>query len=124
MVFRLLGLYFVCSGHPTVWAYGTWLIVAFNFHVFWTLVLPRVDAYTRPLHAAFSAALAILIFANHTRTMYGDPGFIPLKWKPHLELDVPLSAKQRRAASKVIMCDKCDSIKPDDAHHCSKCNRW
>ena len=125
MVRRLFGLYFVCSGgHRTFWAYATWLILGYNFVVFWTLVLPHIDSGTRPLHAAFSAALAILIFANHTRTMYGDPGFIPLNWRPHENSEAPTNAKQRRATRKVVMCLKCNSVKPEEAHHCSKCNRW
>ena len=59
--------------------------------------------------------ICCLALASHAKTMFSDPGAVPL-------CAVPIDAAARRGETHA-MCRHCMSFKPPNAHHCRICNR-
>jgi palmitoyltransferase len=90
------------------------------------------------LHTFAFTTIAILAVASHFKAMTTDPGAVPPDAEPipdHMgesnsfhesmttpgvELKEPLVPLPKRPKR---ICRRCNSYKPDRAHHCSVCNR-
>lgn len=62
-------------------------------------------------HFAFANIGTALAYLAHMRAMWSDPGFVPRR------------GSRSDARPPDNYCEKCDSIKPEGAHHCRKCGR-
>jgi palmitoyltransferase ZDHHC3/7/25 len=89
------------------------------------------------LHTFAFTTIAILAVASHFKAMTTDPGAVPPdaepipdhmgesnpfheSMTPGVELKEPLVPLPKRPKR---ICRRCNSYKPDRAHHCSVCNR-
>ncbi|ESN92683.1 hypothetical protein HELRODRAFT_69747 [Helobdella robusta] len=70
-------------------------------------------------YAGLSVLLALLAFFSHCQAMFTDPGAIP-RGNATPENIAKLEFPEGKT---ILRCVKCDSIKPDRAHHCSTCKR-
>ncbi|KAI6238290.1 Palmitoyltransferase [Aphelenchoides fujianensis] len=63
----------------------------------------------------------VLSFLSHFRTMTTDPGAVP---KGNLTEDYLQRLERERAVgAPIYKCQRCASVKPERAHHCSVCDR-
>lgn len=57
-----------------------------------------------------------LALASHAKTMFTDPGAIPME-------AVPLASLFKQGITTHAMCSHCQTYKPPNSHHCRICNR-
>lgn len=70
-------------------------------------------------NAFVSIAASILGFFSHCQAMFSDPGAVP---RGNATSD-NIAKMNFEEGQVVLKCVKCESIKPDRAHHCSVCRR-
>jgi hypothetical protein len=70
-----------------------------------------------PKHIAMIyASICSLALAAHAKTMFTDPGSIPLE-------SVPMAILYKKGVTQHAMCSHCQTYKPPNSHHCRICNR-
>ncbi|RWS10092.1 Palmitoyltransferase ZDHHC3-like protein [Dinothrombium tinctorium] len=98
----------------------TWLLIAFAYYVVLTCILiPEENLVYKTINLIVFNGLAILAVASHLRTMFTDPGAVP-RGTATKEAIEQLGLSEGQVLYK---CQKCCSIKPERAHHCSVCQR-
>uniref|UniRef100_A0A0K0DDV8 Palmitoyltransferase n=1 Tax=Angiostrongylus cantonensis TaxID=6313 RepID=A0A0K0DDV8_ANGCA len=65
-------------------------------------------------------SLTVLALLSHVKTMLTDPGSVPKGNATEENIERLQAAEDFKVIYK---CQKCCSIKPDRAHHCSVCDR-
>lgn len=84
------------------------------------IILPSPYPLYRNINGLIWQALASLALISHARTMFTDPGAVP-KGNATKEMIQQMGFRQGQVIYK---CQKCCSIKPERAHHCSVCQRY
>ncbi|XP_007952948.1 palmitoyltransferase ZDHHC3-like [Orycteropus afer afer] len=101
--------WFVCDALGIVCATSTWgLVLGAAGTLLSELLIPSRDVVYAAANGALFYLLAFLGLAAHARTMFTDPG------------SVPLDNTSRACASR---CPRCGSARPPRAHHCTVCGR-
>ncbi|OXA63873.1 Palmitoyltransferase ZDHHC3 [Folsomia candida] len=96
----------------------TWLLILYaEFVVMRIIILPSPYPLYRNINGLIWQALASLALISHARTMFTDPGAVP-KGNATKEMIQQMGFRQGQVIYK---CQKCCSIKPERAHHCSVC---
>lgn len=67
--------------------------------------------------AIIYCTICALALASHAKTMFTDPGAVPLSAVPLLD------AQHSNTVTIHTMCSHCQSYKPPISHHCRICNR-
>jgi len=76
-------------------------------------------------HMVIATSFVCLIITSYYKSIFTSPGYVPPGWKPDLEsgideithdADLPIPPANR-------YCQKCNSHKPERAHHCRVCDR-
>ncbi|CAI5440296.1 unnamed protein product [Caenorhabditis angaria] len=113
-----------CVGDPCgiVCAVITWLLIFYGQVCIALVMLQSFQDY--PIHTTINLLIfetfTILAVISHLKTMLTDPGAVP-KGDATEEMIERLQAISDN--SVIYKCQKCCSIKPDRAHHCSVCER-
>ncbi|CAL8101201.1 unnamed protein product [Orchesella dallaii] len=98
----------------------TWLLVLYaEFVVMRIILLPSSYPVYRNINAFIWQTLSLLALISHLRTMFTDPGAVP-RGNATKEMIQQMGFRQGQVIYK---CQKCCSIKPERAHHCSVCQR-
>lgn len=107
-----------CCG--LVCAFITWLLVAYAEFAFLVLFLLSGDfTLSLCIDTLIFNGCAFLAIVSHFRAMTTDPGVCA---KVELTQESVRDAKTR-PDQIIYKCQKCRSIKPERAHHCSVCGR-
>ncbi|CAI4221212.1 unnamed protein product [Auanema sp. JU1783] len=100
----------------------TWLLLIYGQVVISIVMLSAWEKYT--FHTAINFLLFqiffVLAFVSHIKTMLTNPGAIPKGNATDEHIERLQAAEEMRVLYK---CQKCCSIKPEKAHHCSVCER-
>ncbi|CAD6184327.1 unnamed protein product [Caenorhabditis auriculariae] len=113
-----------CVGDPCgiICAGITWLLMLYGQVCVLLIFVHSWEEYT--LHTSINFILfetfLFLAFVSHVKTMLTDPGAVP-KGDATEELIERLQAANGNEV--IYKCQKCCSIKPERAHHCSVCER-
>jgi len=98
----------------------TWGLVFFaEWVVSHVMLLPDPYSTHNVIAGGIFHMLAFLAVASHMKAMLTDPGAVP-RGNATRENILKMGLKEGQV---VFKCPKCDSIKPDRAHHCSVCRR-
>jgi len=98
----------------------TWLLILYaEFVVMRIIILPSPYPVYRNINGLIWQITALLALISHGRTMFTDPGAVP-KGNATKEMIQQMGFRQGQVIYK---CQKCCSIKPERAHHCSVCQR-
>ena len=121
-VHRCLGYRFwfikdVCGIICAIFTY--WLIGFAQYVVLTCVLLPEEDVAYKVVNLIFFETFVFLAVASHVRTMCTDPGAVP-RGTATKEAIEQLGLSEGQVLYK---CQKCCSIKPERAHHCSVCQR-
>jgi len=100
----------------------TWSLILYaKFVVYFVILIPAMAIHT--VYVVFNMllylALSTLAFTSHIRTMLTDPGAVP-RGNATKEAIAAMGLQQGQV---IFKCQKCCSIKPERAHHCSVCHR-
>ncbi|CAI2306871.1 unnamed protein product [Caenorhabditis sp. 36 PRJEB53466] len=99
----------------------TWMLVAYGQICVFLVMLYSWEEY--PFHTALNFIIfegfSVLAVISHLKTMTTDPGAVA----KGDATDEVLERIQLLNGPPVYKCNKCSSIKPDRAHHCSVCER-
>ena len=82
------------------------------------VLLPHENLLYRCVNLVIFQFIFFFAFASYVRTMFTDPGAVGN--------DVQISQADESTElgqSQILMCQKCNTIKPERAHHCSICQR-
>ncbi|CAF1036312.1 unnamed protein product [Rotaria magnacalcarata] len=120
----------ICSCCPTVsdWCIkdalglscgvATWIFYAYEFvFVFVILTTKSFSSLFYFMNFLIFHCLQFLAISSHLRTMFSNPGAVPLKNATSENL------RKYEHGATVYRCAMCQSIKPPRAHHCSICKR-
>ncbi|CAG7723602.1 unnamed protein product [Allacma fusca] len=98
----------------------TWFLILYaEFVVMRIILLPSSYPLYRNINAFIWQIMALLAFTSHLRTMLTDPGAVP-RGNATKEMIQQMGFREGQVIYK---CQKCCSIKPERAHHCSVCQR-
>ncbi|KZS14606.1 Palmitoyltransferase [Daphnia magna] len=100
----------------------TWLLILYSMFVsFFVILIPAISTHTvfSVFNLVLFLALSSLAFISHVRTMLTDPGAVP-RGNATKEMIQRMGLQQGQV---IFKCQKCCSIKPERAHHCSVCQR-
>ncbi|KAL1117145.1 hypothetical protein AAG570_004473 [Ranatra chinensis] len=98
----------------------TWLLILYaEFVVMMVIVVPNPYTIYGIVNCMIFQCLASLAFASHLRTMLTDPGSVP-RGNATKEMIQQMGCREGQV---IFKCQKCCSIKPERAHHCSVCQR-
>ncbi|KAF8368434.1 dhhc-3, partial [Pristionchus pacificus] len=99
----------------------TWFLVLYGEVCVCSIMLFSWEEYQvhQTIHFIIFQLLAFLSLSSHLKTMLTDPGAVP---KGMLTEDT-LERIQAMSTEVVYKCQKCCSLKPERAHHCSVCER-
>ncbi|RWS25546.1 Palmitoyltransferase ZDHHC3-like protein [Leptotrombidium deliense] len=98
----------------------TWFLIAFAYYVVLSCILiPEESLFYKLVNGIIFNVLAVLAVSSHLRTMFTDPGAVP-RGTATKEAIEQLGLSEGQVLYK---CQKCCSIKPERAHHCSVCQR-
>ncbi|KJH51690.1 DHHC zinc finger domain protein [Dictyocaulus viviparus] len=100
----------------------TWLLMAYSQFV---VLLVLLHSYREHwLHTGVNFVLfeflTVLALVSHVKTMLTDPGSVPKGNATEENIERLQATEEFKVIYK---CQKCCSIKPDRAHHCSVCDR-
>jgi len=99
----------------------TWLLVLYaEYVVMRIIIIPSSYTIYRNINGFIWQTLALLALISHLRTMFTDPGAVP-RGNATKEMIQQMGFRQGQVIYK---CQKCCSIKPERAHHCSVCQRY
>ncbi|RCN46589.1 DHHC zinc finger domain protein [Ancylostoma caninum] len=113
-----------CVGDPCgiVCAGITWLLIIYSQFVVFLVLLHSYQEHW--LHTGLNfllfEMLTVLALVSHVKTMLTDPGSVPKGNATEEHIERLQAAEEFKVIYK---CQKCCSIKPDRAHHCSVCDR-
>lgn len=113
-----------CVSDPCgiVCAVITWLLIMYSQFVVFLVLLHSLEEHW--LHTGINFVvfefLTALAVASHVKTMLTDPGSVPKGNATEEHIERLQAAEEFKVIYK---CQKCCSIKPDRAHHCSVCDR-
>ena len=96
-----------------------WLMAFAQYVVLTCILLPEEDIFYKSINLFFFELFSFLAVVSHFRTMCTDPGAVP-KGTATKEAIEQLGLPEGQVLYK---CQKCCSIKPERAHHCSVCQR-
>ncbi|XP_015789521.1 palmitoyltransferase ZDHHC3 [Tetranychus urticae] len=114
------GLWLVRDVCGIICAIFTWLLILFGEYVVMRyILLPEEDSFYKFVNIIIFQILAFLAISSHLRTMFTDPGAVP-RGTATKEAIESLGLSEGQVLYK---CQKCCSIKPERAHHCSVCQR-
>lgn len=119
---RCLGgkIWFVKDVCGIICAIFTWFLILFAQYVVITcILLPEENLFYKLGNLIIFEGLAFLALVSHFRTMCTDPGAVP-RGTATKEAIEQLGLSEGQVLYK---CQKCCSIKPERAHHCSVCQR-
>ena len=142
-----------CKDYATIFLnYKTWsyrftftgfLILYAKFVVYFVILIPAISNHT--IYCIFNMIIFLMLsslaFSSHIRTMLTDPVSFPrltisfpvlIYGISHLQGAVPRGNATKEMIQQmglqqgqvIFKCQKCCSIKPERAHHCSVCHRW
>ncbi|XP_014278660.1 palmitoyltransferase ZDHHC3 isoform X2 [Halyomorpha halys] len=98
----------------------TWLLILFaEFVVMTVILLPYPYTFYSIFNGVLFHILGLLAITSHLRTMLTDPGSVP-KGNATKEMIQHMGCREGQV---IFKCQKCCSIKPERAHHCSVCQR-
>lgn len=103
--------------------YGLILILGYPSQ--WLLMYLDPEPLTKNELLATNIVL-VLIFITYTKSVFVDPGTIPMDWADKQDLgnsNASVAEKEATTKSKK-WCRKCDAAKPPRAHHCKACKRY
>ncbi|KAJ1363870.1 Palmitoyltransferase zdhhc3 [Parelaphostrongylus tenuis] len=113
-----------CVGDPCgiVCAVITWLLIFYSQAVVFFVLLHSYKEYWFHTGVNFLLfeLLTVLALLSHVKTMLTDPGSVPKGNATEENIERLQAAEEFKVIYK---CQKCCSIKPDRAHHCSVCDR-
>lgn len=96
-----------------------WLMAFAQYVVLTCILLPEEDILYKSINLVVFELFSFLAIVSHFRTMCTDPGAVP-KGTATKEAIEQLGLPEGQVLYK---CQKCCSIKPERAHHCSVCQR-
>uniref|UniRef100_A0AC34RFU5 Palmitoyltransferase n=1 Tax=Panagrolaimus sp. JU765 TaxID=591449 RepID=A0AC34RFU5_9BILA len=118
--------------------YADYVVIA------WLVYPTFVDSIWGALHVFLFNTVLLLAFLSHLRTMFTDPGFVPIHKMTQDEVDrfhrrerlnsdddeytsesgEEMLMRQNHFVGKDwTICTRCQSFRPPRAHHCRICNR-
>lgn len=98
----------------------TWFLILYAEFVVMTVILwPSSYSFYSTINIIIFNTISFLAFSSHLRTMFSDPGAVP-KGNATKERIQQLGFREGQV---IFKCQKCCSIKPERAHHCSVCQR-
>lgn len=99
-----------------------WVMLIFSHYALLTVVLlPQEDSARKYLNILMLEVFFVLAIVSHFKTIFTDPGFIPLNTAP---LEMVLEVKSTYPPGSVeYRCYECNSLKPRGTHHCPVCKR-
>jgi len=98
----------------------TWSLILYaEFVVMMVIFLPNPYSLYTIINGIIFQSLAALAVISHLKTMLTDPGSVP-KGNATKEMIQQMGCREGQV---IFKCQKCCSIKPDRAHHCSVCQR-
>lgn len=97
----------------------TWFLFIYaQFVMIFVVLIPKSHSTLFNLvNLVVFHALEILAVSSHFKTMFSNPGAVPLNDA------VPENLLKYASGTVVYRCAMCQSIKPPRAHHCSVCKR-
>jgi palmitoyltransferase len=120
----------------------TWFLILYSMFVsFFVILIPAISTHTvfSVFNLILFMALSSLAFISHVRTMLTDPvsySYPGYWWSEiylliHVQGAVPRGNATKEMIQRmglqqgqvIFKCQKCCSIKPERAHHCSVCQR-
>ncbi|CAF4838412.1 unnamed protein product [Rotaria sp. Silwood1] len=99
--------------------FTTWFLFIFaQFVIIFVILIPKSHSTLFNLINLFIFhGLEILAISSHCRTMFSNPGAVPL------DNATPENLLKYANGTIVYRCAMCKSVKPPRAHHCSVCKR-
>lgn len=99
--------------------FSYWLMIFGQYVILTCILLPEEDLVYKIGNLVVFELLTFLAMVSHFRTMCTDPGAVP-RGTATKEAIEQLGLTEGQVLYK---CQKCCSIKPERAHHCSVCQR-
>lgn len=94
----------------------TYILVLYSQFVIVTVVLLPDPIISTVIQVSVFSILSFLALLSHLRAMTTNPGTVPMEtYNVRYTKDNDLKS--------AVLCLKCNSIKPERAHHCSVCRR-
>ncbi|XP_074605658.1 palmitoyltransferase ZDHHC3-A [Brevipalpus obovatus] len=113
-------LWFVQDICGIICAIFTYFLILFaQYVVMMCILLPEENSLYKLVNIVIYEILFFLAISSHLRTMLTDPGAVP-RGTATKEAIESLGLIEGQVLYK---CQKCCSIKPERAHHCSVCQR-
>ncbi|XP_073974079.1 palmitoyltransferase ZDHHC3 [Rhodnius prolixus] len=98
----------------------TWLLILYaDFVVLTVIIIPNPYSLYSIFNGFLFSIFGILAVTSHLKTMLTDPGSVP-KGNATKEMIQHMGCREGQV---IFKCQKCCSIKPERAHHCSVCQR-
>uniref|UniRef100_A0A170Z919 Palmitoyltransferase n=1 Tax=Triatoma infestans TaxID=30076 RepID=A0A170Z919_TRIIF len=98
----------------------TWLLILYaDFVVLTVIIMPNPYSFYSVFNGFLFSVFGILAVTSHLKTMLTDPGSVP-KGNATKEMIQHMGCREGQV---IFKCQKCCSIKPERAHHCSVCQR-
>ncbi|XP_054164596.1 palmitoyltransferase ZDHHC3-like [Oppia nitens] len=107
----------VCGVICALFTYS--LLLFAEYVVIQVIIIPETNVIYKTINFIIFQLLAFLALTSHIRTMLTDPGSVP-RGTATKEAIEQLGLSEGQVLYK---CQKCCSIKPERAHHCSVCQR-
>ncbi|KAF6202297.1 hypothetical protein GE061_004695 [Apolygus lucorum] len=98
----------------------TWMLILYaDFVVLMVIIMPHPYTWYSLLNGSLFFFFGVLAIMSHLKTMLTDPGSVP-KGNATKEMIQQMGCREGQV---IFKCQKCCSIKPERAHHCSVCQR-
>ena len=97
----------------TIMSSMVWILIIYSVV---TISLLAENNHLPKKIAMFYSTICAMALASHAKTMFTDPGSIPLQ-------AVPLPKLFEQGITTHAMCSHCQTYKPPKSHHCRICNR-